>query len=52
MVAFHKKEARASVVIQVGNPSKSVVLVNQVCSRHGNVKNIFHYTNKDKVKTI
>lgn len=50
MVSFRKKEARASVVIQVRNPLKSVALVNQVCSRHATVKKIFHYTIKDKVK--
>ena len=49
MVDFRKKEARASVVIQVGNPSKSVTLVNKVCSRHGDVKKIFHYSHRDKV---
>lgn len=48
MVEFRKKEARSSVVVQVGNPLKSAALVNQVCSRHGNVSNLFHYTHKDK----
>ncbi|KAI9553544.1 hypothetical protein GHT06_021462 [Daphnia sinensis] len=48
MVECRKKEARSSVVVQVGNPSKSAALVNQVCSRHGNVANLFHYTHKDK----
>jgi hypothetical protein len=50
MVSFRKKEARSSVIIQVGNPSKSSVLLNKVCYRHGNVKNLFHYTCQNKVK--
>lgn len=51
MVSFRKKEARSSVVIQVGNPSKSSTLLNKVCSRHGNVKNLFHYTYQNKVNS-
>ena len=51
MVSFRKKEAKSSVVIQVGNPSKSHTLLNKVCSRHGDVKNLFHYTHQDKVNS-
>lgn len=52
MVNFRKNEARASIVVQVGNPSKSVALVDQVCSKHGKVNNVFHYSIKDKVKKL
>lgn len=49
MVAFRKNQAKSSVIVQVGNPSTSAGLVEQICSKHGIVKFTFHYKVKDKV---
>ena len=48
MVAFRRKQARASVVVEVMSP-KSAALVHHACSRHGTVEKMFHYTYREKV---
>ena len=43
MVAIRRRQAKSSVVIQVADKFKSANGASQVCSQHGNIKNIFHY---------
>lgn len=43
MVAYRRRQAKASVIIQVADRHKSAIVASQVCSQHGNIKNIFHY---------
>ncbi len=51
MVAFRRKQARASVVVEVMSP-KSAALVHHACSRHGTVEKMFHYTYREKVRSV
>lgn len=52
MVFHRKRQARASVVVEVSNPAKSAATVKQACSIHGEVKNLFHYSHNKKVFLI
>ena len=49
MVLHRRTQAKSSVVVEVKNPAKSTAAVHQVCSIHGDVKSIFHYSHHKKV---